>query len=465
MFERRILNSVLIALLALLPGRILARDIPADAPALAPRGTYSVGIKQTIWTDPERQDILKPDRHGSFVSSKRKLPLVIWYPAKPIAAKSQHVVYTMQAPFLAGLPGNSKRTLTFPGQASRDASPATGRFPVLVLSHGYNNRAIGWSHLAENLASKGYIVLAIEHSDLSPAVAGSRRASFAQVLVDRSEDQRFVITEIQRLATSTRTGLFSHVDAGELALAGYSMGGYGAIATAGAGFDPHSPIMSQIPAQLMKGSLQGDDKPIPGLKALVLFGPWGGSPATRMWASAGLAQITVPTLVIDGGSDDIADYSNGVRWLFQQMVSADRYLLTYLEARHNIAMNAAPDSVSKNYLYMDKFNEPVWRKDRILAINAHMITAFLDLHLKGIAERASYLKVSTSNADDATWPVEAGEVVGAKVAEPTGASAQYWRGFHRRWALGLKLEHLSPDKPNPRASDQVLHQKIPAMRE
>lgn len=361
--ERPLTAALLSALMVFAPAAIRAQDLPADAPELAPRGASPVGVMELSLLDPDRADILKPNGSGGYRHGPRSLPIEIWYPATAAATGSQHFVYSMPAPFLATLPRNSRHTLTFPGKASHDAAPAAGHFPVLVLSHGYNNRAVGFSHLAENLASKGYVVIAIEHDDLDPAVAGSRRASFTQVLVDRSADQRFVIAEIRRRAfASSGSGIFAHVDPDKLALAGYSMGGYGAIATAGAGYDPHSPLMSQLPGQLMAGSLEADDKSVPGLKALILFGPWGGSPANRMWSSGALAQITVPTLIVDGNKDDIADYATGVRWIFEHMTASDRYLLTYREARHNIAMNAAPPSVADNYLYIDKFDEPVWRK-------------------------------------------------------------------------------------------------------
>ena len=198
--------------------------------------------------------------------------------------------------------------------------------------------------------------------------------------------------------------------------------------------------------------MDGDDTPVPGLKALILFGPWGGSPTARMWLPTSLSQISAPTLVIDGDRDDIADYANGVHWLYDHLARSDRYLLTYREARHNIAMNAAPVSVARDYLYIDKFDEPVWRKDRILAINAHMITAFLDLHLKGISDRAGYLNVPTKVADDGVWPLGEGEASGDKLAGPAGPSSTYWRGFHRRWALGLELEHITPAKNRGRES-------------
>ena len=438
--------AVMLAALPIIAATAAQTQIAADAPELAARGVFPVGVQSLVLIDPNRADVLDPDHVGGFRRHARMLPIEIWYPAVGAAKDAQHVTYTMPAPFLGGHKSDPTIRLSFDGEAARDAKPAAGQFPLVVLSHGYNNRAVGFSDLAENLASKRYVVVAIEHGDVDPAIAGSRRASFEQVLVDRSTDQRFVIAEIRRRAASARGGVFAHVDTDELALAGYSMGGYGAIASAGAGYNPKSPLMAKIPKELMAGSMEGKDEPVAGLKALILFGPWGGSPATRMWSPTELGRISAPALVIDGDRDDIADYATGVRWLFDRMAQSDRYLLTYREARHNIAMNAAPASVANDFLYIDKFDEPVWRKDCILAINAHMITAFLDLHLKRIGERASFLNVPTSVSDDGNWPLNEGEVAGAKLAQPTGPSATYWRGFHRRWALGLELTHFAPKK-------------------
>jgi alpha-beta hydrolase superfamily lysophospholipase len=428
-----------------------APPIPADAPELAPRGALPVGTVTMTFVDPARPDVLKPDAAGGLALAPRALPVTIWYPAVDAAKSRQRITYSMAAPFLAARKRQPGQMLQFPGLAAQGAAAAAGRFPLVMLSHGYNNRAVAFSDLAENLASKGYVVVAIEHEDIDPTTTKSPRTSFMGVLINRSADQRFVIAEVARRAGKDRDGVFAHVDAANMALAGYSMGGYGAIATAGAGYDPKSPVIAQIPAGLLAGSMEADNRPVPGLKALILFGPWGGAPAARVWTPAALARITAPTLMIDGDRDDIVDYAKGVHWLFDAMTASDHYLLTYREARHNIAMNGAPASVANDYIYMDKFDEPVWRKDRILAINAHMITAFLDWHLKGIADRAGYLNVPTPVADDGTWPLKEGEASGASVAQPTGSTANYWRGFQRRWALGLELHHAPAGDAAPGA--------------
>jgi hypothetical protein len=157
-----------------------------------------------------------------------------------------------------------------------------------------------------------------------------------------------------------------------------------------------------------------------------------------------LAQITLPSLFIDGDLDDVSDYAKGVRPLWQAMTGSDRYLLSFQNARHNIAVNDAPPELKDYFQFRERLEEPVWRTDRILAINIHMITAFLDWTLKGDDAARSYLDVPTPLANDGVWPIGQGEQVGAALADEAGASAGYWRGFHRRWAVGLQLEHLLP---------------------
>ena len=68
---------------------------------------------------------------------------------------------------------------TIPGIAVRDAKPATGRFPLVIVSHGYSNEAVALSWLTENLASKGYVVAAIRHAD--PPITD--RSKFPELLL------------------------------------------------------------------------------------------------------------------------------------------------------------------------------------------------------------------------------------------------------------------------------------------
>src|SRR4029078_74904 len=79
------------------------------------------------------------------------------------------------------------------GKALRDAVPATPaageRFPLVVVLHGYPGSRTFLSYLTENLASKGYVVAAIDHTD---SVFGEVKG-FASTLLNRSNDQLFTI--------------------------------------------------------------------------------------------------------------------------------------------------------------------------------------------------------------------------------------------------------------------------------
>lgn len=406
-------------------------SIEADAPALAPRGTLPVGTASLTLVAPDRPDVLRPGPTG-FPRGNRSLPVEIWYPAA--AAGSQRTTYAMPRPELGDdAPAGVVR---FYGQAARDAAPAQGRFPLVVLSHGFGNRAVMWSALAENLASKGYVVAAIEHGDVSAKEAGSPLTSFLSTVVHRAADQRFVIDELSRRAKS-RQGVFAHADTERLALIGYSMGGFGALTTAGAGYDPNGGLFRQVPVGLLDAAREDRVSAPANLRALVAIAPWGGAAATRMWTPAALGKIAIPSLIIDGDHDDIVDYAGGVRWLFGAMTRSDRHLLVYRDARHNIGMNASPPALQSNFLYRERYDEPVWRADRLLAINAHFITAFLDWRIKGKGEAGRYLDVPTPIASDGQWPLAQGAQAGASTTGPTS----YWPGFQRRWAMGLELHH------------------------
>lgn len=413
---------------------LTARDAPpasieADAPALAPRGKLPVGTASLTLIALDRPDVLRPGPNG-FRRGDRLLPIEIWYPAA--VAGDRWTTYAMPRPDLGEeAPAGIVR---FDGQAARDAAPAAGRYPLVVLSHGFGNRAVMWSTLAENLASKGYVVAAIEHGDVSAREAGSPLTSFLATVVNRAGDQRLVIDELSRLAKSGR-GVLAHADAAKVALIGYSMGGFGALATAGAGYDPNGALFRQVPAGLLDSAREDRVTAPANLRALVAIAPWGGAAATRMWTSAALGKVTIPSLIIDGDHDDIVDYWGGVRWLFGALTRSNRHLLVYRDARHNIGMNASPPALRDDFRYRERYDEPVWRADRLLAMNAHFITAFLDSRIKGQAAAERFLDVPTPIAGDGQWPLAQGAQAGTSTAGPPG----YWPGFQRRWAMGLEL--------------------------
>src|ERR1039458_9058486 len=199
---------------------------PVDAPELAARGAWAVGVRTLDLVNPGQIDVL----HFNSASGKaplydRPLKIEIWYPAVLPAGRQEHVIYESAMPHSPqpGVP----QTFQFAGKALRDASPANGeRFPLVIVSHGYPGSRTFLTYLTENLASKGYIVAAIDHTD---SVFG-QEAAFPSTLLNRANDQWFTIDALTARALAPGDFLHGVLDASRVAIVGYSMGGYGALA-------------------------------------------------------------------------------------------------------------------------------------------------------------------------------------------------------------------------------------------
>lgn len=406
-------------------------DTRPDAPELAARGQYAVGVRTLNLVHKGQQDIVHAPKDGAIPLYDRPLTVEVWYPA-PGASGSGRTTYT---DVLGSGPGDPKRPNTpfqTMGRATRDA-PAVkaGPFPLVILSHGYPGSRYLMSYLGENLASKGYIVASIDHTDSTHG----DKAAFASTLVNRALDDNFVLSEMARLgAAGSGSFLSGVVNAEATGIVGYSMGGYGALNAAGAGFGPQlSPL---VPGGAFTQRQAGNFAVDPRIKAVVAFAPWGGDAAVKaigvnfggkygFWEDAGLQNLKVPTLFVVGDRDDVAFYEGGVKPLFENTVNAERYLVVYQNASHNSAPNPPPAAAYGNFDDYMHYAEPAWDMARLNNLNQHFVTAFLNLKLKGQADAAAYLNVPVPLSNNAT-----------------GANA--WKGFRDRTARGIELYHRLP---------------------
>ena len=430
------MTAQLLALALLLspqPGRS-AEPAPSQsdisAPELAGLGPYAVGVRTMALVDRNAIDVLDVDpAKGPPPRRDRALAVDLWYPA---AARSGAQPERYQDA-LAGENGKPV-AFTIQGIAVRGAQPAPSRFPLVIVSHGYGNATVAMSWLTENLASKGYVVAAIRHVD-----AYTNPTGVPEVLLRRPLDIAFVAQSLQRSLASE--GL---IDPARTGLIGYSMGGYGVLTSAGAELDPKSRACTLVPGESLtpyaKGGAQAAELRVANLRAVVAISPFGGS--LGAWGASGMLGIRSPLLLIAGDHDRTVDYLSGARAFFDGASNARRYLLTYHNGGHALGLVPAPLEMQHSLWDLSWFEDPVWRKDRIVGINLHMITAFLDRNLKGDESRAAYLDGLVPDSSSGEWAAAPG-TPWAAFSPGTGAIT-LWKGFQRRHAEGLELLHAEP---------------------
>lgn len=391
-----------------------------DAPELAHLGPYAVGLRTitAVWRAPA----------GAPAAKDRTLPIEVWYPAR-LTPKSKRVTYRFA---LSGEPPRGLVAFTMPGLAVRGAAPVQSRFPLVVLSHGYSNEPEAMSWLAENLASKGYVVAAIHHQDPDYSDASRRAEPFLR----RPLDIAFAVEDLRKRTQAGEPAL-ANADPSRIVLIGYSMGGYGVLTVAGAALEPRGAAAANGPLNAFAaGADANGGQPIPGLKAVIAISPAGMR--FNAWGERGLAHLTAPLLVIGGTRDATVGFEDGIVPIFQRATHAPRYFLVFQNAGHALGLGPAPPQAQGQLWDFQWFEDPVWRKDRIIGVSSHFITAFLDRYAKGDESRAAYLDSDIKLGADGIW---ASGLKGYAAISPGGPGAT-WKGFNRNTAQGLELRRL-----------------------
>ena len=389
--------------------------VTPSAPELASYGQYSIGVRTVQATDKNRPDVLSTKEGGPTARYDRTLTLEVWYPATLAAGQKPGGDYR-------AITRDPAVTATLHGQAVRDAAPLVSQapFPLVIISHGYPGNRYLMSHLAENLASKGFITVSIDHKESTY----DDQKPFASTLYNRAFDQLFVLNEMARLATpGSGSFLSGRLDVSRTGIVGYSMGGYGVVNVIGGGYSKASETIAGAPPNRMlaeRGAANPEYRKTmdPRIKAAIAIAPWGM--AGGFWDAEGLKGITTPVLFVAGSVDDVAGYEKGTKAIYQAAVNADRYLLTFINANHNAG--APIPAPAETYVSAEAgkpaafahYADAVWDTVRMNNILDHFATAYFDFYLKGDQEKLAYFDA--------------------------------WKGFKRGTAVGLTLDHATPGK-------------------
>ncbi len=292
------MRSAAHALPALLLAACSAASTPSDPGATGP---YAVGF--TSW---RLLDTTRPGDGTLF--AHRPVPVLVWYPvdAATLAPDAPLASYPFDA-FQDALPEVSSSSWERQGtdrayQAPRHSS--AGPFPLVLFSHGYGTpgRVVG---LATRLASHGLVVVEVQHfGDGSilpwyPAPTGFRRS-----FLDRPRDAVLALDDVLARNRSPGSLLEGVADPDRIAAAGFSLGGYAAMALAAGDDDvcdfPETPMASEFGPALPGDPCGQGTEPDPRIRAIL---PIDGS--NQVLHIGELRRVAVPAMGIGEEWDSI----------------------------------------------------------------------------------------------------------------------------------------------------------------
>ncbi|PAZ11981.1 alpha/beta hydrolase [Streptomyces sp. SA15] len=221
-----------------------AASTTVDARAGLPRptGPHTVGRDTIHLVDTDRPDPWVPS------AGARQLMVSMYYPAPPAAGgPTAPYMTTEEARLLLQLraPDTTVRPEVISGVrtwAHTDARPVHGRFPLVVLSPGFTFPRATLTGLAEDLASRGYVVALVDHpyENAGTTLPDGRtlpcaicaplpEGGPAVVAKSRVEDLSFVLDRLTGRHPAWRHARM--IDPRRIGMGGHSIGGNATAAT------------------------------------------------------------------------------------------------------------------------------------------------------------------------------------------------------------------------------------------
>lgn len=225
-------------------------------------------------------------------------------------------------------------------------SPDPG--PLVVISHGFGADRRFLGYLARHLASHGLVVVALEHpgSNVNWLSRASINGNPGDLMppsefIDRPKDISFLLDELARL--DREKGSFQgRFNTKQVTVIGHSLGGYTALAVAGAELNlddlrrscKSADPLRKSPAEWLQCSavdlpedqLQLRDERIANAIAL---NPVVG----QIFGKKGLNKVTIPTLILSSTEDAFTPAVNHQLQPFTQL-GGPKYLITAIGATH-----------------------------------------------------------------------------------------------------------------------------------
>ncbi|WP_194825868.1 hypothetical protein [Nocardia sp. XZ_19_231] len=217
---------------------ILPWALPPQPRLPEPTGPYAVGSEIFRWVDEQRPEPM------TAADDRRNVVVQAWYPTE-VESGRQWVYLDGHGRLpsrVSGIPGFLLSDHHVETHATADVpiSAAKDRWPVVLFSPGYGAPRAFYTGLIADLASRGFVVLAVDHpyeSAVTELADGTIATTvenmsaddpdgtryMAERLETRTADLRFVLDQLAR--PELLGPLADRVDLGNLSAAGHSFGG------------------------------------------------------------------------------------------------------------------------------------------------------------------------------------------------------------------------------------------------
>jgi len=365
------------------PARVGLRP---DAPTYALHGPYWVGTMEFE---------VETDSHPTKAR--------IWYPTQNSAGLEEVIAYDtgIGAPVL--------------GHAIQDATPDVehGPYPLMIFAHGMNNIRLMFPYLNEHIASMGFVVMAMDYVDSW----SSPNEPLSRMLFTRPTDISWQI-DYAEILTANGEDLEGMIDTERIAVVGHSLGGYTALAAAGAPLDLQwfSSVAEEHPEYCVlppeSGSVDAcasilssaqELAEIAGLETVPtgLWPSWGDpridtivalAPLAAVFGPESLSGVNVPTMLMGASADRSNSPETNVYPVYEYLGSGQKSLILFEGADHNLfqtGCDSIPWAADAGFFWL--CSDAVWDMNRAHDLINHFTTAFLLSVLYGDAEATAAL--------------------------------------------------------------------------
>lgn len=242
---RRVTGRVALGVVLLVGGLALLTAVVPSLPT--PSGSHRVGSHVFRWTDEERAETLT-----AATSDRRQVIVQAWYPTDAVEG---HAVPYFEAQgrlpsSIGGLPSwifSSFGSVKTHALQSPAVSTDRRTWPLLLFSPGLSLPRELYTSLCADLASRGYVVIAISNpyesgvsvlstgrvvgQTVHPNVMGPAPHRAIERLIDiREADSSFVLDQLSRLTQlDPSSPLAGHLDLDHVGFVGHSVGGATAV--------------------------------------------------------------------------------------------------------------------------------------------------------------------------------------------------------------------------------------------